>query len=79
MKKLNAALCGSGRIGRVHASNIAAHPGINLTWVADPVTETAEEVAMQYGARPTGSTADVFADASLDAVVICSPTQHTSS
>ncbi|MDQ0634396.1 myo-inositol 2-dehydrogenase/D-chiro-inositol 1-dehydrogenase [Arthrobacter pascens] len=74
MKKLNVALCGSGRIGRVHAANIAAHPGINLTWVADPMTESAEEVATQYGARPTGSTADVFADASLDAVVICSPT-----
>lgn len=74
VKKLNVALCGSGRIGRVHAANLAAHPGIKLAWIADPMTASAEEVAAQYGARPTGSTADAFADPSLDAVVICSPT-----
>lgn len=74
MKKLNVTRCGSGRIGRVHAVNIAAHPGINLAWVADPMTESAGEAAAPYGARPTGSTAGVFADPSLDAVVNCSPT-----
>ena len=72
--KLNIALCGSGRIGRVHAANIAAHPGVNLAWVADPVIDSAREVAGLYSARATGSTDDVFADASLDAVVVCSPT-----
>ena len=72
--KLNIALCGSGRIGRVHAANIAAHPGLNLAWVADPMVDSAREVATLYGARATGSTDDVFADASLDAVLICSPT-----
>ncbi|WP_457974842.1 inositol 2-dehydrogenase [Arthrobacter sp. D1-17] len=71
---MNVALCGAGRIGRVHAANIGAHPGLNLTWVADPISESAGEVAAQYGARPTRSTAEVFADPSLDAVVICSPT-----
>ncbi|WP_344367510.1 inositol 2-dehydrogenase [Arthrobacter humicola] len=71
---LNIALCGSGRIGRVHAANIAAHPGVNLAWVADPVISSASEVAALYGARATGSTDDVFADTSLDAVVVCSPT-----
>lgn len=44
--KLNIALSGSGRIDRVHAVNIAAHPGVNLARVAD---------------------------ASVDAVVVCSP------
>ena len=72
--KLNIALCGSGRIGRVHAANIAAHPGLNLAWVADPVAGSARDVAAMYGARATESTDDVFADASLDAVVVCSPT-----
>jgi myo-inositol 2-dehydrogenase/D-chiro-inositol 1-dehydrogenase len=72
--KLNIALCGSGRIGRVHAANMAAHPGVNLAWVADPLVDSAREVAALHGARPSGSTDDVFADASLDAVVICSPT-----
>lgn len=72
--KLNIALCGSGRIGRVHAANIAAHPGLNLAWVADPMVDSAREVATLYGAFATGSTDDVFADASLDAVLVCSPT-----
>ena len=73
-KQLNIALCGSGRIGRVHAANLAAHPGVNLAWVADPVVDSAREVAGRYGARAAGTTDEVFADPSLDAVLICSPT-----
>lgn len=73
-KKLNIALCGSGRIGRVHAANVAAHPGVHLAWVADPMVGSAREVAALYGARATGSTDEVFADPSVDAILICSPT-----
>lgn len=36
--------------------------------------DSAFEVATLYGARATASTDDVFADTSLDAVLVCTPT-----
>lgn len=71
---LRCALLGSGRIGRVHAANIDRHPDLELAWVADPFLASAQELAGLYGARATASTHEVFADGTLDAVLICSPT-----
>ncbi|WP_427133665.1 inositol 2-dehydrogenase [Pseudarthrobacter sp. S9] len=73
-RKVRIALFGSGRIGRVHGANLARHPGVELTWVADPFVAGAQELAAMYGARATASGAEVFADGSLDAIVVCSPT-----
>lgn len=72
--RLHVALCGSGRIGRVHAANIAADSRLAFAWVADPLLDSANELAVRYGATATGSMDEVFADRLLDAVVICSPT-----
>jgi myo-inositol 2-dehydrogenase/D-chiro-inositol 1-dehydrogenase len=69
----NVAVLGAGRIGRIHASNIAALPGVKLKYVADPVAGVAAELAQALGAQPTSIDA-VFADASIDAVAICSST-----
>jgi myo-inositol 2-dehydrogenase/D-chiro-inositol 1-dehydrogenase len=75
---LRCALFGSGRIGRVHGANIARHPDLELAWVADPFLDSAEELAALHGARATASPGEVFADGTLDAVLICSPTDtHT--
>ena len=46
-------LFGAGRIGRVHAASLAAHPQTELAVVHDPVEAAALEVAAQYGGRPT--------------------------
>jgi myo-inositol 2-dehydrogenase/D-chiro-inositol 1-dehydrogenase len=46
-------LFGAGRIGRVHAASLAAHPQAELAVVHDPVEAAALEVATQYGAAPT--------------------------
>lgn len=43
-------------------------------WVADPFIDGARELAGRYGAQATTSGTEVFADKSLDAIVICSPT-----
>ncbi|WP_026534292.1 inositol 2-dehydrogenase [Arthrobacter sp. H14] len=76
--KLRVAICGSGRIGRVHAANIAADSRLEFAWVADPLLDSANELAVRYGATATGSMDEVFADRTLGAVVICSPTPtHT--
>jgi myo-inositol 2-dehydrogenase/D-chiro-inositol 1-dehydrogenase len=71
---LRCALFGAGRIGRLHAANIARHPGLELAWVTDPFLDSAEGLAGLYGARATASAHEVFADGTLDAVLICSPT-----
>lgn len=75
MKKV--ALFGAGRIGRIHAANLAAMPGIELTAVSDPMADSAAELAQLHGAR-VDSIDNIFADPSIDTVVIGSPTTtHT--
>ncbi|RQP22253.1 inositol 2-dehydrogenase [Piscinibacter terrae] len=70
----NVALFGAGRIGRIHAANLAALPGITLKTVSDPLIANARELAAAHGAQATATIDEVFADASIDAVVIASPT-----
>jgi myo-inositol 2-dehydrogenase/D-chiro-inositol 1-dehydrogenase len=69
----NVAVFGAGRIGRIHASNIASLPGVSLKFVSDPMAEYAEELAAKYGAQ-SASVEAILADKSIDAVAICSST-----
>ena len=69
----NVAVFGAGRIGRIHAGNVVALPGVRLKFVCDPVADSAAALAVQLGAR-VATPDEVFADASIDAVVIASPT-----
>ena len=71
---LKVALFGSGRIGQVHARNIAAHPDLELAWIVDPFIEGARTLAAGTGAQAVASADEVFANADLDAVIIGSPT-----
>ena len=41
---------GAGRIGRIHAANVAAHPKAALRYVVDVAEEAAESLAERYGA-----------------------------
>jgi myo-inositol 2-dehydrogenase / D-chiro-inositol 1-dehydrogenase len=67
---LHIAVLGAGRIGRIHAGNIAAHPGARLAGIADPDTEAAGRLATALGVRPI-SVAEAMR---ADAVLIASPT-----
>jgi len=67
-------LFGAGRIGRVHAASLAAHPRTELAMVHDPIEPAAHEVAALYGATPTGDADAILGDPGIDAVVIASPT-----
>lgn len=69
----NVALFGAGRIGRIHASNLAGLPGVRLRQVCDPVAASAQALAQQFGAG-VASVEQVFADPATDAVVIASST-----
>ena len=68
------ALFGAGRIGRVHADSIDAHPQAELAWVYDPIESAAQEVAKQYGATAAPTVDVPIDDPSVDAVVIASVT-----
>ena len=67
-------LLGSGRIGQVHAANIAASADTSLAWVADPIADGARALAEQYGARWTTDPDAVLASGEIGAVVVASPT-----
>src|SRR5690349_5087739 len=73
---LSIGVIGCGRIGRIHAENLATRiPGARLAAVADVAGSSAKQVADQW--RVSKSTADykeLLADKSIDAVAICSST-----
>jgi myo-inositol 2-dehydrogenase/D-chiro-inositol 1-dehydrogenase len=69
----NVAVFGAGRIGRIHAGNVAALPGVALKFVCDPVADSAAALAAQLGTEVSTPEA-VLADKGIDAVVIASAT-----
>lgn len=73
---LQLAVIGAGRIGRIHAQNIATRlPGVQLAGVADVNLVAAEQLAGQlHIATATADYNRLLADPALDAVVICSAT-----
>ena len=64
------AVIGAGRIGRIHAANIAANPSAHLVGVADVDAAAAEALAKACGARAV-TLEEAF---TADAVLIASPT-----
>lgn len=71
------ALFGAGRIGRVHAQNLLAHPRADLAYVVDPDPVGAARLAKAVGAQ-VADERTVFADSRLDAIVIAASTgAHT--
>jgi len=72
-KIYNIALLGAGRIGQVHAANIAAHPLSRLSIVVDPQEGIARQLAESYGAS-VRSLEDALSSKDIDAIVIASAT-----
>lgn len=70
---LKIGLLGAGRIGRVHAINIAGHSRSQLVAVSDVNEDAAHSLADAYGAKANSSDA-ILADASIDAVLIATST-----
>jgi myo-inositol 2-dehydrogenase/D-chiro-inositol 1-dehydrogenase len=69
----NFALFGAGRIGRIHAANIAAHGSARLRYVVDVDAAAAGRIAEASGAS-VADTRAVLADGSVDALLVASPT-----
>jgi myo-inositol 2-dehydrogenase / D-chiro-inositol 1-dehydrogenase len=77
-RRVNVALLGVGRIGRLHAENLAWRvPGAHLAAIADINAAAAEECAARLqipGLRVSSDPRDVFADPAIDAVIIATAT-----
>src|ERR1700726_7752 len=64
---------GAGRIGQIHAGNIARHPRARLKTVVDVNPQAAKDLAGRHGAA-VGDAASALADPGVDAVLIASST-----
>ena len=71
---LGVAVLGAGRIGKIHARNVAAHPQARLVAVADPVAAAAEPLAEALGATALLDPIAAIEREDVDAVVIGTPT-----
>ena len=71
---LRIAVLGCGRIGQMHAANVARHPRARLAAVYDVSAQAANTVAQALGVKAASSAAEVFADAGVDAVLIATAT-----
>jgi myo-inositol 2-dehydrogenase/D-chiro-inositol 1-dehydrogenase len=67
------ALIGAGRIGRIHAANVAAHPELQLAYVIDPMEAPAKAVAASYGAK-VADLDGALGDAGVAGVIVASST-----
>ncbi|MDP6706058.1 MAG: inositol 2-dehydrogenase [Alphaproteobacteria bacterium] len=70
---ITVALFGVGRIGVIHAANLAASPGATLRYIVDPSEGAARDRAAEHGAR-VATAAEALADAEVQAVVIATST-----
>ena len=67
-------LFGAGRIGSMHARNLAANPRVELAYVYDIDEPAARKAAEGAGARVAPDVSTILTDAAVDAVLIASPT-----
>ena len=70
---IDVALFGAGRIGTIHAGNLAKEAGARLKYLVDPNAKAARALAERHDAE-VATVAQVFEDADVGAVLICSST-----
>lgn len=68
------AVLGAGRIGKIHAANVAASPDATLVVVADPVEASARDLAAKLGCEASTDCAGVIDRDDVDAIIIGTPT-----
>jgi myo-inositol 2-dehydrogenase/D-chiro-inositol 1-dehydrogenase len=71
---LRIAVIGAGRIGKIHAGNVARHPRARLVAVVDPIAAAAQELAQQHGSQWATQAEELIAGREIDAIVVGSPT-----
>jgi myo-inositol 2-dehydrogenase/D-chiro-inositol 1-dehydrogenase len=71
---LRIAVLGCGRIGQMHAANVARHPRARLATVYDIHRPSAEKVAAAQGVTAAASPEEIFGSDEVDAVLIATAT-----
>lgn len=76
IRTFHVALIGSGRMGAIHITNIMDHlPSVAISGVYDADPHAAgKEIIRKRHLRCYGSEDEIWQDASIDAICICSPT-----
>ncbi len=64
---------GAGRIGQIHAANVAAHTEAELRYIVDVSEEAANAIAGRYGAN-IADAGQALDDETVDAVIVASST-----
>jgi myo-inositol 2-dehydrogenase/D-chiro-inositol 1-dehydrogenase len=72
--ELRFAVIGAGRIGLVHSGSVTDTNGAKLEYVVDPIKESAESVAKQFGCKFSTNPLEVINSGEIDAIIIGSPT-----
>ena len=67
------AVFGAGRIGKIHAANLAQLPGVRLKYIVDVDAQAAAALARSHGAK-VADAEGALGDASIAATVVCSST-----
>jgi myo-inositol 2-dehydrogenase / D-chiro-inositol 1-dehydrogenase len=74
MTMVGVAVLGCGRIGRVHARNVARNPRARLVTVFDVAGAAAQQTATELGVKAARSLDEVLSDPGVQAVLIATPT-----
>lgn len=75
LRRVRLGLVGLGRIGSLHAGNLAGRlPSVELVCIVDAVEETARATGERLGVAWSTSFDDLLADSAIEGVVIAAPT-----
>jgi len=72
MREITAGVLGAGRIGRLHAGNLLAMPGVRLKSIVDPYADLDPWKAASVAVAR--DPAAILEDEEIEAVLVCSPT-----
>ena len=75
MNKINLAILGLGRIGKVHAENIISLNECNLKIIIDPISDFDNNFT-DLGIKQSKHFDDLLNESDIDGVIICSPSKY---